>query len=103
MAITFTGLRKDRRGKSETDFPIADFPSLGAVTKVPRHKTWGTRLEKPTQASLSGPPIRLSFVAALFGDGSAGDAVAGIARRIADHVVCFGVDDQRGAAIGEQR
>ena len=37
---------------------------------------------------------------ALVGNGSTGDAIAGIARRIAHHVIGLGMDDQRGAAVG---
>ncbi len=39
----------------------------------------------------------------LLRDYAAGDAVAGVARRISFHIVGFGVDDERGASVAEQR
>ena len=45
----------------------------------------------------------MSISGFLLCDHAAGDAVAGVARGIGLHVVGFGVNDDRGAAVAEQR
>jgi hypothetical protein len=38
----------------------------------------------------------------LLGDDAAGYAVSGIASRIADEIIGFGMNDQGGASVGEE-